>query len=168
MSGWSRRMEQSVGHLAEQLRAIRSGTVDAGLVASVRATVRGSSIPVNRLASVTGRADRLVVRPFDSADGPAIVRALTDARMSAYLVDPRTIAVGVPPISGEQKQETARHIKKLGEEARVAVRQIRQDARQHYASRGSRGPQKAIQDDTDAAVAEIDRLVAAKIAEIEA
>jgi ribosome recycling factor len=59
-----------------------------------------------------------------------------------------------------------RHVKKLGDEAKVAVRAVRQDARKQIAARG-RGSQRAVQEATDAAVAEIDRLVAAKHAELE-
>ncbi|RUL87142.1 ribosome-recycling factor [Tautonia sociabilis] len=165
MSDWKPRMNTAVRLLAEQLAGIRTGTVDAGLVSSVRASVRGNSVPVGRIASVSGRGDRLVVRPFDPADVPAIVRALAEAKLSAYALDPSAIAVSVPPISGEQKREVARHVRKLGEEAKVAVRMIRQDARKQIAARG-RGSERAVQEATDAAVAEIDRLVAAKVAEV--
>jgi ribosome recycling factor len=56
----------------------------------------------------------------------------------------------------------AKHVKKLGEEAKVAVRSIRQDARKEIAARG-RGSERAVQEATDAAVAEVERLVKAKL-----
>ena len=49
------------------------------------------------MASVTRQGDRIVVTPFDPANVPAVVRALTEARLNAYALDPRTVAVGVPP-----------------------------------------------------------------------
>ncbi|QDV36587.1 ribosome-recycling factor [Tautonia plasticadhaerens] len=165
MNDWKPRMTRTVRLLAEQLATIRSGTVDPGLVSSVRARSGGNAVPIRRLAAVTARGDRLVVRPFDPGDVPAVVRALTDANLSAYAMDPTSIAVSVPPISGEQRQAMARRVKALGEEARVAVRMIRQDARKQIAARG-RGSERAVQEATDLAVAEIDRLVAAKVAEI--
>src|SRR6056297_782856 len=110
MSDWKPRMSKAVRHLADQLVSIRSGTVDAGLVSSVRAGVRGNSMPIGRLAAVTGRGDRLVVRPFDPANVPAVVRALTDANLSAYAMDKTSIAVSVPPISGEQTLEVAKRV----------------------------------------------------------
>ncbi|WP_235905235.1 ribosome-recycling factor [Tautonia marina] len=158
-------MTRTVRHLAEQLVGIRSGTVDAGMVGSVRVSVQGNSLPINRLASVSGRADQLLIRPFDPAVVPAVVKALNEARISAYAMDKTTIRVTVPPISGEQKQEVCRHVRSLGDQAKVAVRMIRQDARKQIAARG-RGSERAVQEATDAAVAEIDRLIAAKVAEI--
>lgn len=93
------------------------------------------------------------------------MRALTEARLNAYALNPRTVAVGVPPISGEQRAEIARHVKQLGEEAKVAVRSLRQDARKEIAARG-RGSERGVQEATDAAVGEIESLVRAKVAEV--
>ncbi len=74
-------------------------------------------------------------------------------------------AVGVPPVSGEQRQELARHLKKLGDEAKVAVRMIRQDARKQIATR-DRGSDRAVQEATDSAVEEIVRLVETRMSGI--
>ena len=77
MNDWKPRMNKAVRHLAEQLVGIRTGTVDPALVASVRASVRGNSAPVGKLAAVTVRgADRLLVRPFDPA-GTDLARSRT-------------------------------------------------------------------------------------------
>ena len=94
-----------------------------------------------------------------------MVKALSDARLNAYALDPRTVCVGIPPVSGEQRAELARHVKKLGEEAKVAVRAIRQDARKQFVARGW-GSERAVQAATDAAVEEIERLVRAKTKEL--
>jgi ribosome recycling factor len=88
-----------------------------------------------------------------------------DARLNAYALDPRTVCVGVPPASGEQRAELARYVKKLGEEAKVGVRSIRQDARKEIAARGH-GSERAVQEATDAAVEEIELLVKAKTKEL--
>jgi ribosome recycling factor len=85
--------------------------------------------------------------------------------LKAYALNPRAVCVGVPPVSGEQKADLARHVKKLGEEARVAIRAIRQDARQEIAARG-KGSERAVQEATDAAVSEIESLLKAKLGEI--
>lgn len=165
MGDWKARMARSVRHLAGQLAGIRPGAVGVGFVETVRVSIGGQSIPIGRLAAVTGRGDRLLVRPFDPAHLGAVVKALQGARLSAYALDPTSVGVGVPPISGEQRQEMARHVKALGEEAKVAVRMVRQDARKEIAARG-RGSLRAVQDATDAAIAEIDRSVRAKLDEL--
>src|SRR3954469_22279113 len=165
MSDWRPRMQKAVRHLADQLAGIRAGTLSVGFVETFRVSLHGNSVAVERMASVTSRGDRIVVTPFDPANVPAVVKALSQAKLNAYALDPRTVCVGVPPVSGEQRAELARHVKKLGEEARVAVRAVRQDARKQIAARG-RGSERAVQEATDAAVAEIDRLVQGKVAEL--
>jgi ribosome recycling factor len=111
------------------------------------------------------QGDRILVTPFDKADVPAVVKALTEARLNAYALNPTTVSVSVPPISAEQRGEIARHVKKLGEDAKIAVRAIRQEARKQNEVTGH-GSQRSVQEATDAAVAEINRLVKGKIEEM--
>jgi ribosome recycling factor len=165
MSDWRPRMEKAVRHLAEQLAGIRAGRLGAGFVETFRVSIDGGSLPVSKIASVTTQGDRIVVTPYDPSVVPALVRALTAARLNAYALNPKTVGVGVPPVSGEQRAEIARHVKKLGEEAKIAVRSIRQEARKQIAARG-RGSERAVQEATDAAVTEIERLVRSKTAEV--
>lgn len=165
MSDWKGRMQKSVRLLADQLAGIRPGALSAGFVETFRIVAGGRSTPLGRVAAIAPRGDRIMITPFDRGDVPAIVKALVEARLNAYAQSPTTICVGVPPISGEQREEFARHVKKLGEEAKIAVRGVRQDARKQIAARG-RGSERAVQEATDAAVAEIDRLIKAKTADL--
>lgn len=162
MNDWKPRMQKAVRHLADQSAGIRPGTLCVGFVETFRVNVHGNSLAIGRMAGVTGQGDRIVVTPFDPANVPAVVKALSEARLNAYALDPGTVAVGVPPVSGEQRQELARHVKKPGDEAKVAVRMIRQDARKQIAARG-RGSERAVQEATDAAAEEIERLVKAQV-----
>jgi ribosome recycling factor len=68
-------------------------------------------------------------------------------------------------MSVEQRLEIARHVKKLGEEAKVAIRAIRQQTRKQIDSSG-RGSLNRVQEATDEAIAEIERLVKAKLEEL--
>ncbi len=159
-------MEKSVRHLATQLAGVRPGTLSVGFVETFRVSSAGRSAPIARLGAISRQGDRILIAPFDPADVPAVVRSLTEAKLNAYAVNPRTVAVSVPPISLEQRAEMARHIKHLGEEAKVAIRAVRQEARKQIAARG-RGSERAVQEATDQAVAEVERLVKAKVAEIQ-
>jgi ribosome recycling factor len=159
------RMDKAVQHFAEQLRGIRSGTIGIGLIETVRVAVQGSPVPIDRLGTVRMQGDRILITPFDRANVPAMVKALGESRLSAYALNPTTVSVSVPPMSVEQRQEVARHVKKLGEEAKVAIRSIRQQTRKQIESSG-RGSLNRVQEATDAAVAEIERLVRAKLDEI--
>jgi ribosome recycling factor len=159
------RMDKAVQHLADQLRGIRSGTISIGLIETVRVPVHGSLVPINRLGTARMQGDRIVIAPFDKANVPAMVKALNDSRLSAYALNPTTVSVSVPPMSGEQREEIARHVKKLGEEAKISIRAIRQQARKQIESSG-RGSLKRAQEATDAAVDEIERLIKAKLEEL--
>ena len=158
-------MQKTVRHLAEQLAGIRTGTISIGFIETVRVDQQGSSVPIRHLGVIKQQGDRILVTPFDKAVVPALVRALNEARLNAYALNPSAVSVSVPPLSGEQRGEIARHVKRLGEEAKVAIRAIRQEARKRIEVSG-RGSHRGVQEATDTAVAEIDRLVKAKIEEV--
>lgn len=168
MADWKRGMERTVRRLEEQLRGIRAGTVDRGFVETHRVDVSGRKAVVKALGTVVSQGDRIVVRAFDEGSVPAIVRALVQGGLSAYAMDRTTVAVSVPSLSGEQREQVIRQVKALGEEARVGVRQVRQESRKEIAAGGRHVPERAIQEATDAATKEIDRLLKAKIAELSA
>ena len=129
MNDWKPRMQQTVRHLAGQLVGIRTGTISLGFIETVRVECHGNSVPIRRLGVIKQQGDRILVTPFDKAVVPALVRALNEARLNAYALNPSTVSVSVPPIREEERAEIARHVKKLGEDATVAVRAIRQEAR---------------------------------------
>jgi ribosome recycling factor len=165
MNDWKPRMQKTLSHLAEQLAGIRAATINIGFIATVRADCHGNSVPIRHLGAIKQQGDRIFITPFDKAVVPVIVRALNEARLNAYALNPSTVSLSVPPISGEQRGEITRHVKKLGEEAKIAIRAIRQEARKQIEVT-RRGSQRRIQEATDAAVAEIDRLVNAKTEEV--
>ncbi|QEH33905.1 Ribosome-recycling factor [Aquisphaera giovannonii] len=165
MASWEDRIRQPVEHLADQLRGIRPGAIGPGFVETFVVECQGSRSPIGRIAAITTQAGRIIVAPFDRAMVPAIVKSLADARQNAYALDPARVCVTIPPLSGEQRDEVASHVKALGEKARVAVRSVRQDIRKQLAASGKRSD-RVVQELTDGAMAEIDRLVDAKLVEI--
>ena len=165
MYDWKPRMQKAARHFAEQLRGIRTGTVSMGLIQTIRVDCQGNSVPINRLGVIKSQGDRIIVTPFDRANVPPIVKALNESRLSAYALNPTMVSVSMPPISVEQREEILRHVRKLGEEAKVAVRAVRQQARKQIESSG-RGSLRTVQEATDAAVEEIEQLVKAKVAEL--
>ncbi len=165
MNDWKSSIRKTVQHFSDQLRVIRTGTISPGLVQSVRVTCAGNQVAIGRLGVIKSQGDRILVEPFDRANVAGVVKALNEARLSAYALNPTTVAVSVPPISLEQRAEIARHVKKLGEDAKIAVRTIRQQARKRIEATG-RGSRQTVQDATDAAVEEIESLVKAKLNEL--
>ena len=165
MHDWKPRMHNATRHLADQLRAIRTGGVSIGLIQTIRVKCQGNSVPINRLGVIKCQGDRIVVTPFDRANVAAIIKALNDAHFSAYALNPTTVSVSMPPVSVEQREEILRHVGKLGEQAKIAVRTVRQQARKQIESSG-RGSLRVVQEATDAAVEEIEKLIAAKVREL--
>jgi ribosome recycling factor len=165
MHDWKPKMQKVARHFAEQVRGIRSGTISIALIQTIRVDCQGHSVPINRLGAVKSQGDRILITPFDRANVSSIVRSLTESRLSAYALNPTTVCVSIPTLSVEQREETARHVKKLGEEAKIAIRSIRQQARKQIEVSG-RGSLRGVQEATDAAIEEVEQLVKAKVGEL--
>jgi ribosome recycling factor len=165
MHNWKPRMEKTLKLLAEQLRGIRSGSVTVGLIENLRIVRHGNLVPIKQLGVLKSHGDRILIAPFDRADVAVIVKTLAELQLSVYALNPTTVSVNRPPISVEERQKTSRHVKKLGEEAKIAIRALRQQARKQIEASG-RGSQRAVQESNDAAIAGIERLVQTKLAEL--
>jgi ribosome recycling factor len=165
MNDWKASMRKTVQHFADSLRPIRTGSISAGLVQALLINCEGRQVALGRLGAIKAQGDRILVEPIDRGQVPTNVKALNEARLSAYALNPSTVAVSVPPISVEQRAEIARHVKKLGEDAQTAVRSVRQQARKQIDATG-RGSRNAVQDATDNAVKQIESLVKAKLSEL--
>jgi ribosome recycling factor len=155
-------MARPVRHLEEQLRGIRAGAISIGFLETFRISHQGSTVELRKLASIVPAKQTFTVRPFDPSLVATIEKTLIDSKLAAYRLNPTTVAVSIPPLSGEQREQIARHVRKLGEEAKIAVRTIRQQ------SRNAAEPwhAKNIQKETDAAIQSIENVVKAKLAEL--
>jgi ribosome recycling factor len=162
MSTWRQQMAGPVKHLEEQLRGIRPGAMSVGFLETFRVSYQGSTVALPKVAAILPGKQTINIRPFDQSLVPAIERTLLDSKLSAFRLNPSTVAVSVPPPSGEQREEMARHVRKLGEEAKIAVRTIRQQAR----NAAEVWHAKNIQKETDAAIAAIEKAVKSKLAEL--
>ncbi len=124
------RMEKSVSLLTDQLRGVRTGRANTGLVESVRVDYYGSSTPLKQLANLsTPEPQQILIRPFDPSVVGDIIKAIqvSDIGLSPNS-DGKVVRLNVPPLSVEQRKKLAGRVKDLAEEARVAIRNIRRDA----------------------------------------
>src|SRR5437660_3731530 len=128
------RMEKAVQVFRDELRGLRTGRARPALVDSVRVEYYGSPTPLKQLAQVsTPDPQQILIRPFD----PGILKEIEKAIRSSDLGmspnnDGKMIRLIVPPMSGEQRQKMVTRIKKLAEDAKVALRNIRRDANKHF------------------------------------
>jgi ribosome recycling factor len=123
------RMEKAVDVFRHALTGIRTGRANPGLVDTLRVEVYGSPTPIKALASVGApEPNQIVVRPFD----PGTIKDIEKAIQASDLglnpqSDGRVIRITIPALSTDVRRKMTARIKELGEEARVAIRNVRRD-----------------------------------------
>ena len=124
------RMEKAITVLKNSLAGIRTGRANPGLVDSLRVDVYGSSSPIKQLASVGApEPTQIVIRPFDPGTLKDIEKAIIASDLGLNPQnDGRLIRINIPPLSTEVRRKMVARVKELGEEAKVAIRNIRRDA----------------------------------------
>ncbi|MEA3075037.1 MAG: ribosome recycling factor [Alphaproteobacteria bacterium] len=124
------RMEKSVALLADQLRGVRTGRANVGLVESIRVEYYGSPTPLKQMANLsTPEPQQILIRPFDPSAVGDIVKAIqaSDIGLTPNS-DGKVVRLNVPSLSVEQRKKLVGRVKDLAEEARVSIRNIRRDA----------------------------------------
>ena len=170
------RMDKAVGALRKELAGLRAGKASPALVERVQVEYYGTMTPLNQVASVnTPDARTLLIQPWDKSALQAIEKALLKSELGLTPSnDGSTIRLNIPPLTEERRAELAKLIRKYGEEAKVAIRNIRRDANDEIkklektgmSEDESRRHQEDVQKATDRFTAEIDKVLAAKEKEI--
>lgn len=124
------KMEKAVEKLDENLKTIRTGVANASLLEHVHFEYYGSETPINQVASikvVEGR--QLMIKPYDRSTLKDIERAI--ATSDTGLVpqsDGEVIRLKVPALTEERRKQLSKEADKMGEEAKIAVRNVRREA----------------------------------------
>jgi ribosome recycling factor len=165
----TRKMEQALVHLKEDLGAIRTGRASPAVLSRITVDYYGAPVPLNQLAGVTVPEPRLLqIQPFDKNAVSAIEKAIQSSDLGITPSnDGNVIRLAFPPLTEERRRELVKQLHHRAEEARVAVRNVRRHAkddmeeleRQHAISEDDliRG-EKELQKLTDRFVAEIDEI----------
>jgi ribosome recycling factor len=124
------RMEKSLTLLGDQLRGIRTGRANVGLVESVRVEYYGSPTPLKQMANLsTPEPQQILIRPFDPSVIGDIVKAIQTSDLGLTPnSDGKAVRLNVPALSVEQRKKLVNRVKELAEEARISIRNIRRDA----------------------------------------
>jgi len=127
------RMEKSIGLLEDQLKGVRTGRANTGLVDSIRVPYYGSPTPLKQLANLsTPEPQQILIRPFDQSAIGDIIKAIQTSDLGLTPnSDNKVIRLNVPSLSVEQRKKLVSRVKDLAEEARVSIRNIRRDANKH-------------------------------------
>jgi ribosome recycling factor len=167
------KMAKSIEALKHDLAKVRTGRAHAGLLDHLRVDYYGSDVPISQVANVTlSDARTISVQPWEKKMVGIIEKAIRDSDLG---VNPSTsgdmIRVPMPALTEERRKELAKIVKHEGENAKVAVRNVRRDAMGHLkdllknhevGEDDEKRAQDEIQKLTDKTIADIDKAVAEK------
>ena len=127
------RFEKTLGHLKDQLKAIRTGRASAALVDNIRVDYYGTPTPISQLAAISIPEPRqIVIKPYDASILKELTKAILQGDLgSAPQDDGKLLRLVLPPLSGEQRQKYAGRVKDLCEEARISLRNTRRELNKH-------------------------------------
>jgi len=123
-------MEKAVEAFRHELRTIHTGRATPALLDGVKVSYYGSMTPLNQLATVAApEAQLIVVRPFDPTSIKEIERAILTSNVGITPIsDGKVLRLPVPPLSEERRRQIVQGLKKMAEEAKVAIRNARREA----------------------------------------
>lgn len=171
------RMKKSISVYEEDLDGIRVGRANPSLLAKINVDYYGSPTPINNVAEVkVTDARTIVIQPWEAKLLKDIGKAIQASDLGITPIDDgKVIRLCFPALNEERRREVTKQTEKLGEEAKVAIRNIRRDANDRCKEMKKanemtedevKQSEKAVQDLTDKYIKEIDSLTEAKKKEI--
>ena len=171
------RMGKSIESLRHNLVKVRTGRANTGLVDSIKVNYYGSDMPLSQVASVAvGDARSIIITPWEKQMVGAVEKAIlaSDLGLTPNTAG-TTIRLNIPALTEERRKELTKVVHSEGEDAKVAVRNIRRDAnhqvkellkdKQITEDESSR-TEAEIQKITDAAIKDVDEVIKAKETEL--
>jgi len=170
-------MQKILESTAKELSSIRTGRATISLLDGITVDNYGVKSPINQVASISIPEARLmIIQPWDKSKIGLIEKAILKADLGLNVnSDGNVIRITIPELTEERRKDLVRHIKKLAEEGKVAIRNTRRDANEiirkleksgELPEDDSRKEQEEIQDITDDYINKVDEIVRVKEKEI--
>jgi ribosome recycling factor len=123
-------MNKTMESLRADLSGIRTGKANATLLDTIRVDYFGQQVPINQVANVAVPDPKLItIQPWDKTAIPEIEKAILASDLGLNPQnDGMLIRLPIPPLTEERRRDLAKVVKRIGEEAKVAVRNVRRDA----------------------------------------
>ena len=171
------KMEKRINGYAGELKTIRAGRANASVLDKVAIDYYGTMTPVQQVGSISSPEPRLlVIQPWDARVLKEIEKAINASDIGiAPQNDGKVIRLNFPPLTEERRKELVKDVKKKGENAKVAIRNIRRDAIDAIKKKGKedgisedevKGYQDDVQKKTDEYIKKIDVEIEEKSNEI--
>ena len=171
------KMKKSVNSYADNLSTIRAGRANPDVLKKINAEYYGSPTPISTIAEIkVADARTIVITAWDKSAMKGIEKAILTSDLG---INPQNdgscIRLSFPPTTEERRRELSKQISKMGEDAKVAIRNILRDANDQVKAQKknseltedeAKSADKSIQDLTDKYIKEIDSVTAAKTKEI--
>jgi len=124
-----RKMQSSIEAFKKQLNTVRTGRASTAILEGIVVNYYGSSLPLNQVATISTPESRLItVQPWDHSLLPEIEKAILKADIGLIPSnDGKIIRIPVPPLTEERRKELVKLVKKMGEDCKIAIRNIRRD-----------------------------------------
>ena len=173
-SEYKQAMEAAVTRFNDEMKKVRTGRAHPDMLANIKAEVYGQFMPLNQVANIVAAdATLLQITPFDPSSIQAIAAAIrNDAALGLNPSDDgRVVRVPVPPLTEERRKEIVKNASSKVEDAKVAIRNVREDARKELKAAElhedtKKRAEKQIDDLTKTFTDKIDEAFKAKSAEI--
>ena len=171
------RMRKSLDALRNELKKIRTGRAHPSLLEHVQVDYYGSQVPISQAANVKVEDARtLAVTPFDKSMTGTIEKAITTSDLGLNPTSAgEVIRIPLPPLTEERRRDLGRVVHQEGENAKIAIRNIRRDANtslkelekeKEISEDEERRGETEVQQITDQMVSEVDTIVAEKEKEL--
>jgi ribosome recycling factor len=161
------RMEKAVEDFRKELATVRTGRANASILDAIRVDYHGTPMPVNQLGTVTvPEATLLVISPWDPSVVPLIDKAIRTSDLGLNPTnDGKVVRVPMPSPTEERRKEIVKHLHKVLENHRTAVRNIRRDIKE--AIDKLEKDKKISQDEHKRAIEEMEKISHAETKKIE-
>jgi len=121
-------MEQALEYLGSELNKVRTGKAAPAMVSSLMVDYYGTPTPMNQVANVgTSDSKTITIQPWEKSMLGPIERAIFEANLGLTpMNDGELVRISIPPLTEERRKDLVKHIKTLGEDAKVSIRNTRQ------------------------------------------
>jgi ribosome recycling factor len=171
------KMDKTVDVMSKEFSNVRTGRANAGLLDGIKVSYYGGEVPLQQIASVSvveGRS--LEIKPYDSSALAEIEKAIFQANLGLTPQnDGKLVRLAFPPLTEERRKELAKSVKKLAEDAKVSLRNIRRDANDKVKAAAkaktvsedqAKDAETQIQKHTDAVIKKVDDMAGKKEHEV--
>lgn len=172
-----RRMDGAITAFKHELSGLRTGRASASLLEPLMVDAYGSLVPINQVANITVPESRMLsVSVWDKSMVGAVERAVRESSLGLNpIIDGTTLRIPLPELNEDRRKELVKIANQYAEQARVAARHVRRDGMDNLKKAekdgdmgqdDSRALSEKVQKLTDDTIAEIDKVLVAKEAEI--